>query len=111
MGFDYPDFIKKLPQADIPINGVRGYLMPSDHGQTVFFDIDPIGEIPEHRHGEQWGFVLSGKMVLKIDGKEYTYTRGDHYHIPAGAAHSAKFLTRFFAVDVFAESGRYEIAE
>jgi hypothetical protein len=46
--------------------------------QVIFSDIDLIGAVPPHSHGEQWGVV-----------------------------HSARFLTYFRAVDVFAEPDRY----
>jgi len=111
MDFDYPEFIKKLPLADIPFEGVRGYLLPSPLGLVVFFDIDPIGKIPEHSHGEQWGVVLSGSMDLTTNGATRTVIAGDKYHIPPGIRHSAVFHTKFFAVDFFAEPDRYRIKE
>jgi len=30
-------------------------------------DIDPIGEVPPHSHGAQWGVVVEGEMELTID--------------------------------------------
>ena len=50
----YSSTIESLPLADIPINGVRGRISQAADHQVVFFDIDPIGEIPVHSHGEQW---------------------------------------------------------
>ncbi len=60
----YPDMITGLPRADIPIDGVRGWIAQAANRQIVFFDIDPIGEIPPHSHGEQWGVVVEGRMEL-----------------------------------------------
>jgi hypothetical protein len=36
---------------------------------------------------------------------------GDSYFIPAGAVHSATFLSRCRAIDMFADRDRYEVAE
>lgn len=104
----YPECITKLPQIDIPIDGVRGWLSQAADHQVVFFDIDPIGEIPPHSHGEQWGIVVEGEMELTIDGQTKRYGPGDSYHIPAGVVHGAKFLSHFRAIDVFADVDRYK---
>ncbi|PJA27387.1 MAG: hypothetical protein CO189_07130 [candidate division Zixibacteria bacterium CG_4_9_14_3_um_filter_46_8] len=109
MSFEYPEFIKKLPQADIPFDGIRGYLLSSEFGQVVFFEIDPIGKIPEHSHSAQWGFVIEGSMRLSIGGKSEIQNAGSYYYIPAGVRHSAEFLTKFYVVDIFADSNRYKI--
>lgn len=105
---EYPDMITQLPRADIPIEGVRGWISQAADHQIVFFDIEPIGGIPPHSHGEQWGVVVEGKMELTIAGKTREYAAGDIYHVPAGAVHSAKFLTHFRAIDVFADADRYK---
>ena len=103
----YPDMITGLPRADIPIDGVRGWIAQAPNCQIVFFDIDPIGEIPPHSHGEQWGVVVEGEMELTIEGVTRRYGPGDSYHIPAGAVHGARFLSHFRAIDVFADADRY----
>ncbi len=103
----FPELITKLPKADIPIDGVRGWIVQGRDQQVVFFDIDPIGEIPPHSHGEQWGIVVEGEMELTIGGETRRYGPGDSYHIPAGVVHGAKFLSHFRAIDVFADAHRY----
>lgn len=104
----YPPIIRDLPQADIPFKGVRGWLLQARERQVVFFDIEPIGEIPEHAHGEQWGVVLEGEAELTIAGVTRLYRKGDVYHIPAGAPHSAAFRSRCKALDLFTEADRYQ---
>lgn len=104
----FPELITQLPQADLPIEGVRGWISQAADHQVVFFDIDPIGEIPPHSHGEQWGVVVEGQMELTIDGQTRRYGPGDTYNIPAGATHSARFLSHFRAIDVFADVDRYQ---
>jgi quercetin dioxygenase-like cupin family protein len=89
---------------------VRGWISQAADGQVVFFDIEPVGEIPPHSHGEQWGIVVEGEMELTIGGEVRRCRAGDSYHIPAGTVHSARFLSpRFRAIDVFADRNRYKI--
>ncbi len=104
----FPEFITKLPTADIPLDGVRAWISQARDHQVVFFDIDPIGEIPPHSHGEQWGIVVEGAMELTIGGVTRTYSAGDSYHIPAGVEHGAKFLSHFRTIDIFADADRYK---
>ena len=103
----YPDLITRLPMADVPMAGVRGWLSQAKDHQIVFFDIEPVGEIPPHSHGEQWGIVVEGEMELTIGGETKRYRPGDSYHIPAGIKHGARFLSHFRAIDVFADADRY----
>ena len=105
---EYPEFIKRLPQVDLPMDGVRGWLSQGRDHQIAFFDIDPVGQIPPHSHGEQWGIVVEGEMELTIDGQTTRYRPGDSYHIPAGVTHSARFLSHVRAIDVFADPDRYQ---
>ena len=104
----YPEMITRLPEADVPIPGVRAWISQGTEGQIVFFDIDPVDEIPPHSHGEQWGIVVEGEMELTIGGETRRYRAGDSYHIPAGVVHGAKFLSHFRALDVFADPDRYK---
>jgi quercetin dioxygenase-like cupin family protein len=105
----YPDIIKNLPEADIPFKGVRGWVAQGADHQIVFFDIEPIGEVPRHSHGAQWGMVIDGDMDLTIDGETKNYRKGDHYFIPKGVLHSAKFNRRTIVMDYFAEKNRYKL--
>ena len=103
----YAAAITNLPEADIPFPGVRGWISQAKDHQVCFFDIEPIGDIAPHSHGEQWGVVLQGRMKLTIDGIEKEYGPGDSYHIPAGIIHSANFPTRVRVMDYFADRERY----
>jgi len=107
----YPDIIKNLPDADIPFDGVNGKILQGENNQAVFFVIDAIGIVPEHSHGAQWGIVFEGEMDLTIDGKTKTYTKGDHYYVPAGVKHSANFKKRTQLMDFFEDKHRYFAAE
>ncbi len=103
----FPDLVTRLPEADIPFEGVRGWISQAADHQVVFFDIAPIGEISPHSHGDQWGIVVEGEMDLTIGGETRNYRKGDSYFIPAGVVHTATFRTDFRAVDVFADAERY----
>ena len=104
----YPELIESLPDIDLDLAGVRGKLLQGVDRQVVFFEIEPIGEIPMHRHGAQWGIVVEGEMELTIGGVTRRYGPGDSYFIPAGVEHGAKFLSRVRAIDVFADADRYQ---
>ena len=99
--------IRQLPEADVPVPGVRGWLSQGVGHQVVFFDIEANAELPPHSHGEQWGVVVEGETEYTIGGHTRRYGPGDSYHIPAGVVHCAKFLSRFRAVEVFADADRY----
>ncbi len=103
----YPDMIRNLPEADIPVDGVRGWLMQSADKQIVFFDIDQTAFVPPHSHCAQWGLMVDGEMSLTIGGETKVYKKGDNYFIPEGVEHSAKFHSRCFVMDMFDASDRY----
>ena len=105
---DLPNLIKSLPEADIPFEGVRGWISQGKDHQIVFFDIEPIGKVTEHSHKAQWGIVIDGEMELTIGGTTMTYKKGDSYYIPDGTPHSAVFKRRTIVLDFFADKGRYK---
>ena len=103
----FPEMIRGLPQIHIPVEGIRGWLLQGGATQAVFFDIEPVGEIPAHSHCAQWGIVVSGEMSLTIGDQTGTYRAGDWYFIPEGVVHSATFATRVHVIDVFDGPDRY----
>ena len=104
----YPDFIKGLPEVDIPFPGVRGWLLQGGNTQAVFMDIEPVGEVSPHAHCAQWGLMVEGEMRLTIGDDTRTYHKGDHYFIPEGVTHGATFKTRVQVIDVFDAPDRYK---
>ena len=104
----FPELITGLPQADVPIPGVRAWLSQGLDHQIVFFEIPAGCEVAAHSHGAQWGIVVEGEMDLTIDGQTRRCRPGDSYYIPAGAMHSARFLTDFRVMDMFADADRYK---
>ncbi len=104
----YPEMIKNLPEIEIPIDGIQGWLLQSKNKQVVFFDIEPVGKMPEHSHCAQWGIMLAGEMELTIGDQTKIFRQGDSYFIPEGVVHSANFLSHVNGIDVFDSPERYK---
>lgn len=104
---DFPPFVKNLPEADLPFEGLRGWLLESAAGLVMFNESDIEATVPEHSHGDQWGIVIDGEIELTIGGTRRTYRKGDTYFIPSGTLHRAKIHPGFRAVDYFADKDRY----
>ena len=103
----FPEPIRDLPEADIPLDGLKAYLSQADSHQILFMQFDEDVEIPEHSHEGQWGVVLEGRIDLMIEGVERTYTKGDRVFIPKGARHSGKIYAGYADISFFNESDRY----
>ena len=104
----FPEPIRNLPQADIPINGLKAYLSQADNHQILFMKFDEDAEVPEHSHKSQWGIVLKGKIDLVVEGVKRTYTKGDRMFIPKGAKHSAKVYAGYADITFFNQRNRYK---
>lgn len=105
----FPEPIRNLPEADIPLSGLTAYLSQADGHQILFMQFDEDAEIPEHSHESQWGVVLEGRIDLVIEGVQRTYTKGDRIFIPKGAKHSAKIYTGYADISFFNQEDRYTI--
>jgi quercetin dioxygenase-like cupin family protein len=103
----YPEIITNLPKADIDIPGIQGWIAQGIDFQIAFFEIEPVGKIPPHSHGEQFGIVLEGEMSLTIGKDTKKYKKGDTYYIPNGVVHQAEFHSFFRAMDFFKDATRY----
>ena len=104
----FPEPIRGLPQADIPLSGLTAYISQSDTHQMLFMKFDEDAEIPEHSQDKQWGVVLEGKVDFVIDGIKQTYGKGDRVFIPKGAKHSAKIYAGYADISFFNEKDRYK---
>ena len=106
---EFPAFVAKLPQADLMIPGLRGWLLQGEVGQVLYQESDVEVDLPEHAHGEHWGVVLRGRMELTVEGRIRVFTRGDMYHIPEGARHRTHLFPGFRSVEHLAERDGYRI--
>jgi quercetin dioxygenase-like cupin family protein len=105
----FPDPIRNLPEADIPLDGLTAYLSQSDAHQILFMEFEKDVDLPEHSHADQVGIVLEGKIELVIDGERHCFTKGDRYHISEGMMHSAKIYAGYSDITFFNEPNRYSV--
>ncbi len=107
MSFDFPEPIKKLPRATIPLEGVTAYLSQAETHQIIFMHFEKDVDLPEHSHGAQIGIVLEGTIKLIIDGKEHLFSKGDQYYIPEGTPHSGMIYAGYADITFFGDPHRY----
>ncbi len=103
----FPEPIQSLPEADIPLEGIKAYLSQAKTHQIIFMEFEKDVELPEHSHAAQIGFVLEGKIELTIDGQKKTYFKGDRYYIPEGVLHSGIIYAGYADITFFNEPDRY----
>lgn len=106
---NFPEPIFNLPDADIPLDGLKAYLSQGDKHQIIFMEFDNDVDLPEHSHAGQWGVVLEGKIQLTIDGITKTYIKGDRYYIPEGVKHSGKIYAGYADMTFFNQKDRYNV--
>ena len=104
----FPEIVTKLPQAEIPFEGIRSHLFQGQNQQFVFMSFDKDAEVPEHSHEAQWGVVLDGEIELTIEGKKHILRRGDTYSIPRGVPHSARIKRGYKDLTLFDQKDRYK---
>lgn len=105
---EFPDFIKALPEADLPLPGVRGWILQGREQQVVFIECAQDVEVPEHDHAEQWEFALADSVVLHREGKSAEYKGGENFFIPAGQPHAGSIKAGYKAMMVFNSPDRYK---
>ena len=75
------------------------------HGEKTLmseFLLEKGSAVPTHKHpNEQIGYLIKGKMILKVEDKEYEVEEGDSWCIEGNVEHSAKALEDSVAVEVF----------
>ncbi len=73
-----------------------------DQMMLVQFDLKAGSRIPGHTHPhEQIGYLVEGKLELRIGSETVTACPGDSWCIPAGIEHSAVAESECVAVEVF----------
>ena len=107
MGNIFPDPVLKLPEADIPLKGIKAYLAQGEAQQIIFMEFSEDVTLTEHSHAGQWGIVLEGKIELTIGGNRQTFQKGDRYYIPEGVVHSGKIFAGYADITYFDQKDRY----
>jgi quercetin dioxygenase-like cupin family protein len=107
----FPEAIRSLPEADIPIPGLTAYLSQDENHQIVFMYFSEDAEVLAHSHDAQWGIVLEGKIDLTVESKKQVYTKGDRFYILPGETHSAKIYAGYASMEFFADKDRYKAKE
>ncbi len=105
----FPEAIRNLPQANIPIPGLTAYLSQDKNHQIVFMHFSQNADVPPHSHDAQWGIVLEGEIALTVEGKEQVYTKGDRFYILEGETHSAQISAGYASMEFFADKDRYKV--
>lgn len=103
----FPEPITLLPEADIPLKGVTGYLLQGENQQILFMRFLEDVKLPSHSHEAQWGIVLEGRIDLVIGGEEFSFTKGDRYFIPEGVEHSGLIRAGYTDITYFDSKDRY----
>jgi quercetin dioxygenase-like cupin family protein len=58
--------------------------------------------LPRHDHPyEQTGYLVSGKLILKIGDKKYEMNKGDSWSIPENIPHQAETMEDSIALEIF----------
>lgn len=80
----------------------RKTLVHGDSTLLAEFKLDGGCTLPVHSHPqEQTGYLVSGHMVLSIDGTEHDLHKGDAWIVPGGVEHGAKVIEDCIAIEVF----------
>ena len=61
MSETFPKPIRDLPEADIPLEGVKAYLSQSDTHQIIFMEFEKDVDLPEHSHAAQNRYRAGGQ--------------------------------------------------
>lgn len=104
----FPEPVTKLPQAQIPLNGIKAFLSQGVSHQIIFMEFSEDVDLPEHAHESQWAIVLEGKIELTIDGETRIFQKGDRYFIPKGIKHSGKIYAGYADITFFDQKDRYK---
>jgi quercetin dioxygenase-like cupin family protein len=104
----FPEPVLKLPEADIPLDGVKAFLSQGNDHQIIFMEFNKDIDLPEHKHESQFGIVLEGIIDLYIDGKKHTFQTGDRYFIPKDTVHSGKIYAGYADITFFDQKDRYK---
>jgi len=106
----FPPFVRSLPQIDLPLPGVTGWLIQGRDTQVVFVEFLETVEVPDHHHEDQWEMPVSGEVELRRQGgPAELHTAGQAFFIPAGDVHGATVHAGYRAIIAFDAPDRYQV--
>ena len=80
----------------------RKTLVDGGRTQLVEFRLAQGAVIPPHRHPqEQTGYLVTGHMIMTIDGRDHPLHPGDAWTIPGDVEHGARIVQDSVAIEVF----------
>lgn len=88
--FSNDDFFEK---TDEELGYKLEWIIPNaqkNEMEPILLTIEPNGEFESHEphSGEEFGYVLSGRVQLKVGGKHYNVKAGDTFYYQANKEHS-----------------------
>jgi len=109
VSFEFPEVIRSLPLADVPIDGCIAHMVQCEKQQILFMQFEREIEVAEHFHNAQWGIVLAGSIRLTIEGETREFTTGDSYYIKSGEKHNAYISAGYADITYFDQPNRYRM--
>jgi len=104
---DFPDFVRALPELDLPFTGASGHLLQGVAQQVAFIRFTADTLVPPHSHRAQWEIPIAGEVRLTRGGVERTHGVGQPFYIPAGEEHGAFVRAGYRAIIIFDQRDRY----
>jgi quercetin dioxygenase-like cupin family protein len=91
-------------KTTIPFTGItRRILANSREVMLTEHELDEGAILPEHKHPhQQLVYLLSGELLLDINGEQFLMTDGDSIVIPSDAPHKATANQKCRVLDIFA---------
>jgi quercetin dioxygenase-like cupin family protein len=104
----FPEFIEKLPMAELPA-GMQAWLLQAPRHQVTFLRTEADAVVAEHTHAAQLEIPLQGSAEMNIGGEIKTFSPGQSFYVAAGVPHSAKVKGPYAAVIIFDSPNRYAL--
>jgi quercetin dioxygenase-like cupin family protein len=102
--------VGRLPGVELPYDTGAGHVLVGKEAAAVFVHFHERTEVGRHSHGAQWGAVLTGAMLLDVDGVKTQLGPGDWYDIEPGVEHGAVVEAGTILIDLFDEPDRFPVA-
>ena len=94
----------KSAKTTKPVTGItRRILANSSEVMLTEHELNEGAVLPEHQHPhQQVVYLLSGELLLDIDGRQFLMLEGDSIVIPSDAPHKATANQKCRVLDIFA---------